>query len=253
MFAFIHLLIALTLVQTPDNDRVSQSAVEAEGTQTAVMLEWGIVQLDRAMELPAKTPAEVKHFLEDARKAKPSGGEARGESMPPQCAALAPEFRIEDFTAALEAKYGKESQSWRVLAMPRVLANLGQEAEVSVGRQIPYMVKREDGSFVMENSPEAFEGMTTTLLVDEGDEQSISVKKAVLRLSRVVGRQAIEGCPFEVGYPIINTREVHTALRIQPGRWVMFLLPDAGEGDPLILAFLQARIVTPSSAEPSRP
>lgn len=136
---------------------------------------------------------------------------------------------------------------WKVLAAPSILVLAGQEASISVGARVPYMVQREDGSLVIEHTEDLIEGLSVNLLVKQADEADggiVALEKLNIRISTLVGRQAIRGVPFEVGRPIIRTMEISSALSLGPRQMAIISLPRTTEDNHPIFVFLTARAVS---------
>lgn len=151
--------------------------------------------------------------------------------------------------AELFAPYVRDQSKsgWQVLSAPRLLVLEGQEASVSVGQDVPFMTQRDDGSLIVSNDPAIVEGASIAVVVDEADDDSVSFKSIDVKLSRVVGRTPIPDVPFEVGRPIINTRETRMQLRIATNEVAVIALPQQDKSDAPILAFLTARPAKPDA------
>ncbi len=134
---------------------------------------------------------------------------------------------------------------WTVVAAPRILARLGQSASISVGRPVPYLVQREDKSLVVASDEALVEGVFLTLTPKRIGDDGIRFEDIHLRVSEVVGRQPIEGVPFDVGPPILDSRETKLHSTLRSGQIAIIPLPQ-GDGEPPILVFLTARVVPPT-------
>ena len=133
------------------------------------------------------------------------------------------------------------------IAAPRLLVYAGQDAALSVGREVPYMVARDDGSLVVERGENLIEGVFIELNVAEADGETIRFERLNIKISRVVGRQPIADVPFDVGRPIIQSRETDIALRLSAGQIAVVRFPRDNPDDPPILMLLSAKVV----AEPA--
>lgn len=137
------------------------------------------------------------------------------------------------------------SAPWKVLAAPRIVVYIGQEATVTVGRLVPYMVKREDGSLVLEHSEEVTEGVAVRTRVEQDDDGMFLLKDTSVKISRVTGRVPIEGVPFDVGRPIITSREITTTQKLAPDGVSVTRLARQRDDDPIILVFLSVKQAKP--------
>ncbi len=206
--------------------------VEANGAdEPAVLVEYKLVQAEPVTE-DGKLSADLQRLLDTDQS-------TGGRSGPRDCVLLQADFDVDRF---LTPKKGAPL-ACKLLAGPSVKVMPGEKATVRMGQQIPYMVKRGDGSLVVEHSTELLEGVELEFLVGEANEKLIVLKEARMRITRVAGRQPIADVPFEVGRPIMATREVSTSLTVAPGRWVLIRLPQADDEGSVFLAFLRATIV----------
>ncbi|MFH1745536.1 MAG: hypothetical protein ABIG44_00680 [Planctomycetota bacterium] len=133
---------------------------------------------------------------------------------------------------------------WKTLTAPRLLCCVGQEANISIGQRVAYMVPRADGAFTLEHTEEA-EGIAIDVLPEAANDKIVSLKKVRMRITRVVSRQPVAGLPFEVGRPVLHTVEASTALRLATDQVAVFTLPQAADDDQPIFALLQARWIEP--------
>lgn len=120
---------------------------------------------------------------------------------------------------------------WKLFAAPRIQALVGQEASMTIGQRVPYMVQRDDGSLVVKQSDEASEGITISLLVDKTEGGLVSFAKLDLKLSTVIGRAAMAGVPFDVGRPTLRSVQVSTSLLVREGQLCVIPLPTNGSDD----------------------
>ena len=133
-----------------------------------------------------------------------------------------------------------DSAVWTTLTAPRLACQVGQEACITVGEAVPYLVKRDDGSLVLERS-EAVEGITIRVLVDAADEDSVTFKTLGIKITQVVGREPIPDVPFDVGRPIVRSVEASAALRLGTEKLAIIALPVAHPGDRPIFVLLRAK------------
>jgi len=132
---------------------------------------------------------------------------------------------------------------YRVLAAPKLMVSVGEQAAIGIGATVPYMVRRDDGSLVIEESQDIVEGVSIKVIIDKADENIVSLKKLNVRISTVVGRREIPGVPFDVGRPIIHSMETTSALSLGPEHVAVIALPRKKEDDSAIFVFLAARHV----------
>lgn len=133
------------------------------------------------------------------------------------------------------------SPPWKVLAAPRIAMPLGQDASVSVGREVPFMLRRDDGCLSVETSPDIVEGFSISLKAEKTDEQGIHFSAVEVRCSRVAGRQPLDGVPFEVGRPILDVRQTRSDLVLAPDHTGMFSLFKSADDSPVVV-FLTAKM-----------
>ncbi len=136
--------------------------------------------------------------------------------------------------------YAGKSAAWEVLAAPRIRAKVGQQAGITIGTTVPYMVKREDGSLVVESAAEVNEGLAVKLTIDKAGEGLVSFKDISVEINRIAGRQKIAGVPFDVGRPIIQSMKVSSSMVLGADHVAIITLPRVTEDNPPIFIFLRA-------------
>ncbi len=139
-----------------------------------------------------------------------------------------------------------EPQPWRMLSTPRLVVSVGQEASIAVGREVPYMVRQDDGSFVLERSEEKFEGIRFSVLIDTADEDVVSVKELHLKVNNMIGRVELEDVQLDIGPPIMRTIEASLSLKLRPDHTAVVALPSETDGPASIFLLLKTRVVTES-------
>lgn len=151
---------------------------------------------------------------------------------------------VTDPVTGRDAAASGESASppWNVISAPRLLVNLGQEAMVSVGRPVEYMTKDDDGCLRVVSTDGITEGMELHLTAAKILEKGIRFTGVTLKVSRVESRRPIDGVPFDVGVPVVDTRETQLDLTLDDGRLAMMPLPTRA-GEPVITVFLLANRV----------
>lgn len=164
------------------------------------------------------------------------------------------------------------SAAGSLISAPRLVAYVGQEASVSIGRQVPYMVPRDDGSLVVAHSDDLLEGVFADVKVSQVTEPGAAGKAGApsdtgapgkprdasappspaaptcvvdfhLKLSSVTGRQPLADVPFDVGLPIISSRETLSTLRVTSGADVIMRLPQPNPDDQPIFVVLTVKIL----------
>ena len=93
------------------------------------------------------------------------------------------------------------------VAVPRLVAVVGQEAEFSIGRAVPYMVQCEDGSLVVKRAADCQEGLTMKMRVVAADLNAVVIGKMDVNVNSVRSREEIPGVPFDVGIPVIVSQQ----------------------------------------------
>jgi hypothetical protein len=132
--------------------------------------------------------------------------------------------------------------AWQIVSAPRILVALNQQGMVSVGRPIQFMTKQDNGCLRVESAPDLVEGVELKLTASKLLPEGIRFTGVSLKFSRVTGRQPIEGVPFDVGRPIIDTRETSLDITLDNGKLAVIPLPQA-DNEPALLVFLTARVV----------
>ena len=130
---------------------------------------------------------------------------------------------------------------WQIIASPRIRVALNQQGMVSVGRPIHFMTKHDDGCLRVESSNDLVEGVELKLTASKILPEGIRFTGVSLKFSRVTARQPIDGVPFDVGRPIIDTRETSLDITLDNGNLAVIPLPQA-ENEPAVLVFLTARV-----------
>ncbi|MBN2445939.1 MAG: hypothetical protein JXO22_04400 [Phycisphaerae bacterium] len=140
------------------------------------------------------------------------------------------------------------SGAGKLISAPRLMAQIGQESGISIGRKVPYMVKRDDGSFVIKESDELREGISADVKVSDvkksesGDASTCQVD-IHLKISSVTGRQPIADVPFDVGPPIISSRETASTIRIATSTDVVMRTPQTNQDDLPVFVAISVKII----------
>ncbi|MCG3128986.1 MAG: hypothetical protein CHACPFDD_03882 [Phycisphaerae bacterium] len=195
----------------------------------------------------SKLPMDIEQIAREMPEHFPTGpsGRRRTDGLARQVAIDKFEIRERDFRLAyangrLETTPAGGDAPWKVLTSPRIIVLVGQQACVSVGRPVPYLEKRDDGSLILRYANETPEGATVNVKVERGDEASVRFSEIRLRVTRVTSREAIADVPLDVGRPIMDARETTLGLTLERGQAAIIPLPQ-NEQDPPIFVLLTAR------------
>jgi len=131
---------------------------------------------------------------------------------------------------------------WRILTAPRVAVNVGQEAQVNVGREIAYIEKRDDDCLRVKIVEDAMEGVSLRLTPEKVAGTSVTFNDIRIKLTKVVDRQTFEGVPLDVGRPTLSSRETSVAITIPTERVAVIRLPQSGQDDTPLLLFLSVEL-----------
>jgi hypothetical protein len=142
--------------------------------------------------------------------------------------------------AKRESRTAGSDSLWSELSAPRIISNVGQPAAMDVGAKVPYMVKRPDGSFVLEQG-EA-EGLHIDLEIGQATASTVRIDRLEVKLTQLVGREPIPDVPFDIGKPRYHTRHMRVALRISPDKVAIIPLPVDQEQ---VFILVTARLVQP--------
>lgn len=146
-------------------------------------------------------------------------------------------LRFENGALKFEAPSGKATA--KVVSAPRIMSLIGQEAQISVGRPIAYLERGNGDCLRLCETQGASEGLTLKLTVDHADAHACHFSNVAISVSRVAGRESLEGVPLEVGRPILDTRTTQLSLTLARDQVATLPLPP-NTGEPTILVFLTA-------------
>jgi hypothetical protein len=128
-----------------------------------------------------------------------------------------------------------ESADWSMLCAPRLMLRSGDAGEMSVGRSVPYMTLNADGSLSVHENEQAFEGIRISLRAEAASSDRIRLSDVRVRLSRLASRLPIEGVPFDVGAPVMQSREMSVSVTVAPTEVAMIsmaaIVDDADEAE----------------------
>lgn len=200
--------------------------VQATGEDVLASDAAGAIQPERLTQnadgVTVYTAPAGKALLLDGRVLPPP--KVKPEGAPSKLDESGPEFIVE------------KPGAWEEIAAPRLICLSGQQAQMRVGAQIAYLDRREDGSLVVKHLEEA-EGLDVEVTVGEVTKSAVELKSLSVKLTRVVGREPIEGVPFDVGRPILKTLAVTLAFRLSPETVVIMALPRKGEEQVVYVLF----------------
>lgn len=125
------------------------------------------------------------------------------------------------------------------LASPRILVREGEDATVVVGEQIPYLARRADGAFELRRSDEMTEGVTVDVGAPRKTDAGVAFERLAMRISEVIGREDVEGLPFDAGRPILKTTEVAFAPEIPRDRVAFVRVPGFVHEEGLLYLAIQ--------------
>lgn len=126
------------------------------------------------------------------------------------------------------------------MCSPRLVVFSSEEASIHVGRTVPYFERDADGCLAVRETDELSEGVGVHVRPFLTEGGHIRVDGCRLKVASVVGRQPLEGVPFDVGRPLIHRQEISTAFVAEPGRFVAMVLPRMSPKAPLVVMFLKA-------------
>lgn len=225
----------------------------------AVMAHLWFVAFDRSVEAN-ELPFDVASFAIESRGREGVDRMVRRENGRIMTTGLARQKKIAEMSVkgggcrlafkgqslVTEGEDEHRKAPWRVIAAPAVMVMVGQTASITVGQKASYMVKNADGSLRVVETEEMCEGALVELKVERGSEKDVRFGQINLKMRRVASREPIEGVPFDVGVPVVDTRETNLGLTIEPDSVAMIPLPQGDEEQP-ITVFLTANYVKQDS------
>lgn len=137
-----------------------------------------------------------------------------------------------------------DSLDSQTIAAPRILTRLGQVAMISIGATVPYLVLRDDGCLLVEESEDVSEGMELSVKIDHADAERISFASVDMKISSVVDRQALAGVPFDLGRPVIRTMSTSSRFSMAPDKIAIIAFPAQSNDHTAILVLLRASVVS---------
>jgi hypothetical protein len=135
-----------------------------------------------------------------------------------------------------------------VLAAPRVVCGVGEKAAISIGAEVEWMVRDEQGCLRLadeRDGPAIDEGVEITLRLASANGGAIELDPVDVRLRRVVDRETIPGVPLAVGRPVVREDRVRRDVRVLDRETaVMPLGPIDDEARDLILVVVSRVLPT---------
>lgn len=227
---------------------VVRSSAAGDNAKRLVDIQLRVLQLDNEDACGA-----LLHIETDLQPLGPEGATVapKARMLPPIMAMTAGDFRLErdgyvlhfvDGDLKTESPADGGSPPWSLLAAPRIMTLVGQPATMTIGQEVPYMVRREDGSLVVQRSDDTIEGLRFDLRVSAADDEAITFDEIRMKISRVTGRQPIADVPFDVGRPIVSSRETSMSLKLASGQVGVIRVPQGDSSDSPILLLIVAKL-----------
>lgn len=133
------------------------------------------------------------------------------------------------------------------IGSPRLLMREGGDAKVHVGQEAPYLERREDGAFELRRREDLAEGVMVHVVGPRLTDEGVAFDRLTMRISEVVGREQVEGLPFDAGPPILKSTEVTFAPTIPHGRVAFVRVPGFVHEEGLL--YLAIRVVEQADDE----
>lgn len=122
---------------------------------------------------------------------------------------------------------------FQVLSAPRVQCRAGDEAVISIGSPVDYLLRDERGCLRPadgERDPMETEGVVIRLRPTQITDEAVEFDPVEVRLRRVVRREAIEGVPMDVGRPVMREDHLERGFRLVGDDVAVMLLSRMDEG-----------------------
>jgi hypothetical protein len=138
----------------------------------------------------------------------------------------------------------------RFMLGPRVMLNLGEQAEMIVGDRVPiqYFEKREDGLFDLKARNEAI-GMNILFKVEKGEGNRIVLRDLTFSVREIESRTPIEGVQLDAGFPIISNDDYKISIALKPR--LFYGLDLRTEGHGLYIIRIEVDTVETEQANPA--
>lgn len=137
-----------------------------------------------------------------------------------------------------------------ILSAPQLVVEASQEAVVRSGAALHYIERDEDGCLRVEQMPDEWSpGVTLRIVASPGAPEADADRVFLDFESKVVTagkREPLAGVPFDVGRPVIQTREMKSLKELEAGRWALLaasaLWPAEDEDGPATFLVLLVRV-----------
>ncbi len=138
----------------------------------------------------------------------------------------------------------------QILSAPQLVVEAEQEVVVRSGAPLHYVERDEDGCLRVEQMPDEWSPGVTLRIVASPRPTDADADRIFLEFeSKVVTageRERLVGVPFDVGRPVIQTREMRSFAELPAGRWKVLsasALHPAEDGDgPAAFLLLLVRV-----------
>ena len=226
----------------------------AEEDACTAQVDLKVIQVNPQTPAGAEIMAAWKAEAEKAHKATEQGSEPVGGTAAPGRTIGEKDVIFDVLACDADKLFApvlageKDPAAGTLITSPRLIAYLDQESSIDIGRKVPYMVQRADGSLVVEESDDLVEGLSVKVKVSDvsqsesGDPPTCQFDMHV-KMSSVTGRQPIADVPFDVGRPIISSRETVSRLRISSGTDVVIHLPQPDGDDEPVFVVVSGKII----------
>lgn len=118
-----------------------------------------------------------------------------------------------------------DADAMDVIAAPSIRARVGERAAITIGQAVSYMQKLDNGDLRLVVDNDCVEGVEVEALVSEVKEGLIHLDSLSVGLNTIERRERIDGVPFDVGRPVVQTRQVSCSLRMAEGNTAVVPLP----------------------------
>ncbi len=233
---------------------LAATTVAGEEDSRAAQVDLKIIQINPLSPVGAGVITAWNAEVEMSRKHAQSGTEQPAGATPPSQTIDENNVTFDVLTCNADKLFEevltseREAAAGTLITAPRLIVCVDNESSIDIGRNVPYMVKRDDGSLVVEQSDDLLEGVFAKVKIAEVSQpKSCDVPTCQVdlhvRISSVTGRRPIIGVPFDVGQPIISSRETVSTLRIASGTDVAIRMPQPNGDDKPVFAVLSVKIV----------
>lgn len=144
-----------------------------------------------------------------------------------------------------ERGIARPGSPFTVLSAPRIRCRQGEEAVISMGTPVDYLLLDAHGCLRPAQpgrDPIDAEGVDIRLRPALIDDEAVEFDPVDVSFRRVVSREPIEGVPFDVGRPVMHEDRLRRAFRLVGDDVAVMLLsrPDANEDGPIFVVISRA-------------